>query len=429
MKRIVTSVSLVAVGAAGLQAALLPGLTAESGKPWTASATLRGFYDDNINTTESKQSSTGFEISPSLQFSFPMEQTSLTFGVVYSYKYYDRKPIGNDQNYDQTFEFNAALSHAFSERYQISVRDSYVIGQEPDLLRAGNTYTSYQRISGDNMRNYGEIDFSAQITPEISLELGYANTLVSYANDTPTGGLPGSSTYIPSLTGLLDELNNAGHLDLRYQFAPKTIGILGYKFQDSAYTGNQALGENLRGDVMSKERNARSHYAYVGADQNFQPDLMGSVRAGARFTSYYNNPAGQDETSPYAMASLRYAYLPESSLEVGFTYDYSASSMFSTTAIGNLTLNAQSATVYASLKHRIMSKVYGSLLAQYQNSVYYGGAYNGDADNYYLIGLNLQYRFNSNLSVEVGYNYDNVQSQVQATFDRNRVYLGITGTY
>ena len=50
MKKIVASVGLVAVGASGLQAELLPGLTTESGKPWTVSATLRGFYDDNINT-------------------------------------------------------------------------------------------------------------------------------------------------------------------------------------------------------------------------------------------------------------------------------------------------------------------------------------------------------------------------------------------
>ena len=50
MKRIVASIGLVAVGASGIQAALLPALTKESGKPWSVSATLRGFYDDNFNT-------------------------------------------------------------------------------------------------------------------------------------------------------------------------------------------------------------------------------------------------------------------------------------------------------------------------------------------------------------------------------------------
>ena len=30
----------------------------------------------------------------------------------------------------------------------ISVKDSFVIGQEPDLLRAGNTFTTFQRYFG-----------------------------------------------------------------------------------------------------------------------------------------------------------------------------------------------------------------------------------------------------------------------------------------
>ena len=97
MKKIVASVGLVAVGATGLQADLLPALTTESGKPWTVSATLRGFYDDNINTIPDNQTlppgssrgSAGFEVSPAVQFSFPMEQTTLSFGAVYSLKYYD----------------------------------------------------------------------------------------------------------------------------------------------------------------------------------------------------------------------------------------------------------------------------------------------------------------------------------------------------
>ena len=91
----------------------------------------------------------------------------LNFGYVYSFKYYENKPIDQSDNYDQTLEFDAALTHAFSERYQLTVRDSFVIGQEPDFLRAGNTYTTFQRISGDNMRNYGSI------TSRRSVDSGY----------------------------------------------------------------------------------------------------------------------------------------------------------------------------------------------------------------------------------------------------------------
>ena len=116
---------------------------------------------------------------------FRWRQTTINFGYVYSLKYYDNKPVDSTGHIDNTQEFNAGLTHAFSERYSLSIRDSFVIGQEPDLLRAGDTFNSFQRYSGNNDRNYGAIDFSAQLTPDFGLDLGYANTLYSYANSAP----------------------------------------------------------------------------------------------------------------------------------------------------------------------------------------------------------------------------------------------------
>jgi hypothetical protein len=431
MKRIVASVGLVAVGASGLQAELLPAMTTESGKPWTVGATLRGFYDDNVNTVPDNfnggpgfhRSTTGFEVSPFLRFSFPMEQTTISFGYVYSLKYYDNTPLGNTEHYDQTHQFDAALTHAFSERYQLSVKDSLVIGQEPDLLRAGNTFDSFQRVSGDNLRNYGSITFSAQITPELGTEVGYANTYYSYADNTPVIGL----------SGLLDELDNVAHVDLRYLLQPQTTGIVGYQFREIDYIANQPIGfDAFRNQVVrSDERNARINYLYLGLDHNFRPDLTGSVRVGGQYAQYYDNPAGQDELSPYAMLNLKYTYLPESYLQAGFVYDYTPASIFDANpANGELTLNAQSATIFASITHRITPKLYGNLLAQFQNSTYYGGRLDGQADNYYLIGLSLQYRFTPNFSAEVGYNYDDVRSDIaNRSYDRNRIYVGVTGSY
>src|SRR6185369_12905125 len=86
-------------------------------------------------------------------------------------------------HYDQTHSFALSLDHSFNERYQISVRDSFVIGQEPDLLRAGNSFSTFQRISGDNIRNYGSINFNAQVTRQLGLEIGYANSFYDYDDD------------------------------------------------------------------------------------------------------------------------------------------------------------------------------------------------------------------------------------------------------
>jgi hypothetical protein len=433
MKRIVASVGLVAVGATSLQADLLSGLTAESGKPWTASATLRGFYDDNVNTLPdnaqiANRGSYGFELSPSLQFSFPMEQTTLRFGYKYSYKYYEYQPIGNTDHYDQTHDVNAALTHAFSERYQLTVKDSFAVGQEPDFLRAGNTYTTFQRVSGSNLRNYGAISLSDQFTPEFSIDVGYANTYLSYADNQFTRS---GTSISPSLAGTLDELDHVAHIDGRYLIEPQTTGVLGFQFRETDYIGDQPIGYDLRHHtvLMSDDRNARSYYGYVGLDHNFRPDLTGSIRVGGRYTDYYNDPASQNQGSPYAMTSLRWTYLPESYLEFGSVYDYSATPQMSVNYSGDLTLNAQSATVYAQLRHRITPKLYGGIIAQFQNSTYYGGTIDNDTDKFYLVGLNLQYRFTPNFSAEAGYNYDKLDSQIGNSYDRNRVYIGVTGSY
>jgi hypothetical protein len=437
MKRIVASIGLVAVGASGLQA----GLMTAPDKPWNVSATLRGFYDDNVSGIPddvspppgSKRDSYGVEVSPSLQFSFPWEQTTLSFGYVYSYKYYENKPVNNTDHDDMTHDFHVALNHAFSERYQLNVRDSLVIGQEPDMLRAGNTYNTFQRVSGDNIRNYGAIVFSAMLTPELGLEVGYANTYYSYSDN--QNNINGVFTG-PSNSGLMDQLDSEAHIDLRYQLQPQTIGIVGYQFREVDYIGNQQIGIDpaTGGKIMSDERNARMHYGYVGLDHNFRPDLTGSVRVGGYYSDYYNDPNSQNSGSPYAMLSLQYTYLPESFVQFGFTYDYSTSDAFAPDKDGNLTLNAESASVYATVRHRITPKLYGTIIAEYQNSTYYGGAIDGDADNYYIVGLNLQYRFTPNFSVETGYNYDKLDSYTDPngfnrSYDRNRVYIGVTASY
>jgi len=181
---------------------------------------------------------------------------------------------------------------------------------------------------------------------------------------------------------------------------------------------------------MSDARNARSYYGYVGIDQNFRPDLTGSIRAGARYSDYYNDTADQNGANPYAMASLKYTYLPESYLVLGGSYDYSPSSVGpSVNQNGQINVSAQAGTIFASVVHRIMPKLYGSVQAQFQNTAYIGGSIDGQDANFYLVGLNLRYQFTPNFSAEAGYNYDNLQSNVVGSYDRNRVYVGITGSY
>lgn len=428
MKKIVASVGLVAVGASGLQAASLSSLTAEGAKPWSVSATLRGFYDDNFNTAPnsaaSRPSAFGFEVSPSVAFSWSTEQTSASLSYLYSLRYYDKRPFGNSDKYDQSHSFNALLNHAFNARWSVNLQDSFVIGQEPDLLRAGQTFNTYQRVPGDNIRNYGAINLDTQWTPLFGTEVGYANTLFHYAD---TGG----NAFSPSLAGLLDRLENYLHLDGRWQVLPQTVGVLSYRYGQVDYTGDEEVGFDLdTGDIYhSSVRNNRSHSGFVGVDHQFLPNLTGSVRVGARYTDYYNTPNKETDIGPSANASLQYTYLPESSLQIGLSHDRNATDLFSARN-GAITTDAESTIVYGSVNHRIIPRLYGGLVAQFQNSTLSGGDFNNVDEKYYLLGLSLEYRFTPNFSAQAGYNYDKLQSEApNRSFDRNRVYVGVTASY
>jgi hypothetical protein len=130
------------------------------------------------------------------------------------------------------------------------------------------------------------------------------------------------------------------------------------------------------------------------------------------------------------MASLRYNYAVESYGEIGFSYDRNPTDLVSPDARGNLTLGEESAVVYGNICHRIIPKLYGSLMAQFQNSTFTDGEFNGSSERMFLVGLDLKYSFNAYLSADVGYNYDWLKSDVpEENYDRNRVYFGVTGTY
>jgi hypothetical protein len=422
MNKIVASVGLAALGASSIQA-----VHAQSSPPpraWHVSAALRGFYDDNINSSPDKEASTGFEVSPGATLDLRSDQTTLSMGFVYTFKYYDKKPSGNTEHFDQIYNFTTQLDHRFSERYSVDVTDSFVIGQEPDILRANNTFTSFQRVPGNNIRNYGAINFNAQFTPVFGIQAGYANSYYNYKDE-------GGNIFSPSLSGTSDRVEQTFHLDGRWQLAPETVGIIGYQYGMINYTGDEQIGLLANGDIlMSDSRNDRSQYGYLGLDHKFLSNFSGSLRAGARYSDYYNDPTGShNKVSPYVLANLKYDYAPESSVEAGFSFDRNATDQLSISG-NSFTLDQESAVLYGTLTHRLLPHLFGNITGQYQASMYNGGADDGDVDNFFLVGLNLRYQFNPYLSAEVGYNYDKLNSDVPGrAFSRNQIYIGLTGRY
>jgi hypothetical protein len=464
MKKIVASVGLVALGASGIQTTSAQVIgTPDASKPWSVSATLRGFYDSNTGTVPDnaplppgeKKQSWGYEISPSAALVWSVEQTTLNLGFLYSLKYYENRPPGAANHADQAFTFTAGLEHTFNERFKARVNDSFVVGQEPDLLRAGNTFSTFQRVSGDNIRNYGSIGGDAQITPEIGIGAGYDNSFYNYEADA-SGSYAGmgadvnpvTGAVIPSTAGTLNRIENRFHLEGLYQIMPETKALIGYQFTDVDYTGDEFIGGNAFADelsnaifgtplgstlVKSDSRNSREHTGYAGLIHNFSPELSGSIRGGASYTDYFNDPNASSKVTPYVNLNLRYTYAPQSYVEGGFSYDRNPTSVVAVnpaTGGASFTLDAQSAVVYAMVNHRITPQLFGSVIGQYQNSKYNGGLADQTSDNFFLAGVQLEYRFNQYVSTHVGYDFDRLDSDLPfRSFSRNRVYIGVTASY
>ena len=437
MNKIVASLGLVAIGASGLQVMAADDLGAPASKIWNVSASLRGFYDDNINTAHggtNKVDSMGFEVAPGVGLNWEGEATSVSLNYLYSFKYYDKRQAGNTENYDQTHTFNVELQHAFNSRYHVAASDSFVVGQEPDALRVPNSSIAVpQVIPGNNIRNYGSVVFDAQMTPTFNLELNYKNSYFDYADDFNAALNPPGQPVTPSNSGLLDRDENLIAVEGHWLLQPETTGIVGYQFGAINYTGNELISGNnpptILPSFMSDSRNSYSHYGYVGANHAFNPDFKGAAKAGVQYTDNYNDPTGKNDVSPYIVLSLDYTYAPESRVEIGFSQSQSPAN--SAAPSGNsIVRNSDVSLLYGSITHRITPRLFGSIMGTFQNSIYNGGAIDGDSEQFYQLGLNLKYRFNRYFSAEVGYNFDDLQSYASnLSYTRNRVYLGIGATY
>ena len=198
MNKIVASVGLVALGAASVKAQT-SSISAPPPKWWNISATVRGFYDDNANTAPKEPTGTpsfrvntwGYDLNPSVGIHLGDEQTTFTATYMYNYLYYARPLVtgfnpstgqtGTSDKSDQDHTFSFLLDHAFNEKYSLHVGDSFVIGQEPDTLRAGTPINAFYRISGNNIVNSGSITLDGQLTPVFGFEAGYNNGFYDYA--------------------------------------------------------------------------------------------------------------------------------------------------------------------------------------------------------------------------------------------------------
>jgi len=426
MKKIIASAGLAAVGAASLHGAYAPGLSPqEKSKPWTISATVRGFYDDNptASVEADKQPSWGLEISPSLAVNLALDQTLIGFNYTYDMRYYEARPR---HEADHSHLVGLNINHAITDRYKLEVSDNFHYAQEAELEGIVSNPTGTLRHELSYAHNTGRVAFNAELTPILAVVAAYQN---DYWDFEQRGD--------GSLSALLDRIEHLGSITARWQAMPSTVGLLSYEYGLIDHISNESLdSRNALAPgffvVDPGTRDARSHYVSVGAEQTFTSQLTGKARIGAQFTEYPNALATQDDSvvSPYADASASWTYNPGSYLQLGIKHQRNQTDVGIGGAGSTPVQDQESTGVYGVVNHRIAPNLTGSLLGQVQHSSFRGGGFEGKVDILGAVGVNFAYQVNAFVTAEAGYNYDRLDSDVTGrSFTRNRIYFGLRASY
>jgi hypothetical protein len=437
------------IGATAAHAQYSPGLSPiEQSKPWSVSATVRGFYDNNYLTlpkiipgpngtfVHGARDSWGIETAPGFSYNHSTSDTLLSASYVYDMQWYEDRT----GTLDQTHQLNARLEHEFSQRYKLALNESFVDSQNPTVIDTSVISTPL-RTAGNNIRNTAGADVTAQMSRLFDIHVSYANTFYNYQEHGPDEA-PAYS--FPSYSALLDRMDQTAAADLRWKATPQSTGVLGYQFEHLRYISpediifapvpagtppgslNALFGP---GHFVSSVRNQNSHFAYVGVDQTFSQNLNASVRAGAQYVDYYN--FGNTSVSPYVDASVTYQYQPQSTAQLGVKHIHNSTDVAGTVGTTPV-LDEQSTAIYLSISHRANSRITIGAMGQAQISTFNGGGalYNGLGEDFYLINLNLAYHFSPWLTGEAGFNYSKLNTAlINRAYSRDVIYLGLRATY
>jgi len=469
MKKLIVSAGLVAAGVASVDSVFGDGLDIISPKSWSVSGNLRGFYDDNYNIAPGKKGSFGAEVSPSISYNLPTQQSDMGIRYTYGLYYYqDRQDLGLNP-FDQTHQADLWLDHAFNERWHLNFTDTFGSGQEPELISGPNAANpgaggTLFRVNGNNIGNHAKISLDTQWTPLFGTSLHYGNDFYDYdnhgssllplASDPTAQKMPASTPFTSlgwqqlgptgaSLAGLLNRVDQNVGLDFNWTLSPTTKIIAGASVDLTTYTGGEDIAvfnfytipagtpvpENLV--YTSASRNSVSPSLYVGLNSQLTQNLSLQGTVGALYTDSYNDPLNATTSwSPTANISLTYTYNSGSYAQLGISQGENSTYISALSANGSLTQYQYSTTVFAAINQRIFEKFMASVIGRYIYSTYQGGAFSSEADNYFGLGVNLSYQISRHFSAEIGYNYDDLQSNIPGNgYNRNRAYIGLGANY
>ena len=368
--------------------------------PFKVSVSVRGGYDDNINTAKvDKQESWFTNGSAAITYDFGSPRTQLSLQVGGGVTYYgdDIHIVGLNSNDNFDFNIYASLSmvHKINPRLTLTSTDYVTYQTEPDFTLA----VGLNRRSGNFFYTQDKSTLAYLWTPRFSTATSYTGGIVWYDDS--------------SIGFFEDRFESTFGNEFRFLVWPTTTLVAEYRFELVTYDH----------DI---NRDSTTHFALAGIDHTFNTRLSASVRGGAEFRDY--EAGTSDRSSPYFESALNYAVGRNTS--VSWTNRYAIEEP-------DVLLNPSRTTFRTGLraKHDFTARISANVGVYYEHDDY-------DSVNTLTVispsfteeafdaAVSLRFAVTRYLGIEAGYNHTEVTSDIfLREYSRNRYWGGLNVTF
>ena len=364
---------------------------------------LRLGYDDNVyqageatasdGSTVTHDATDSFRIIEELEMLVNLNLQRTYLGLRYrpSFIWYsDRDDDDSDFLHDVDLNFVQKITPALA----LSISDTLRASQLPELQDENYVV----RAKDDNYYNSALATLSYNVRPETRLDLSGRYILLRYTEDANE-----NDNYYSAVGGLT----------LRQQLASRTTLMGDLRYQTVVYDEADA----------DHNRDANSIFGGLGAEQTFNPKLLGSLRAGVE-QRMYDNDAADDNTQPYGELSMTFLPTPATRITGAASYSIYESDIASYLSQNRTYLSLSFAHDFTTKLNFYLSGAYS--LNQYEaDYALETGAVDAD-ENSFLVSARLAYRVNRINWLEVGYQFIKLDSDLvnRESYDRNRFDIG-----
>ncbi|MGD9612908.1 MAG: outer membrane beta-barrel protein [Kiritimatiellia bacterium] len=360
---------------------------------------LRIGYDDNVyqagdatqadGSTVTHEETDSFRILEEIELLLNLNMPRTYLGLRYRPTlawFSDREDDDTDLWHDLDLNFIQKFSPALS----LSFNDTLRYSQLPELQDENFVV----RQDDDNYYNSALATLSYNIQPETRIDVSGRHILLRYTEDDHE-----NDNYYSVVGGLT----------LRQQLASRTTLMGDLRYQSLVYDEADA----------AFNRDANSLFAGLGAEQTFNPKMIGNVRAGVEQREY-DNDEFDDNTQPYGELSVTFLPSPATRITGAASYSIYESDVS--------TYLSQNRTYFSlSFAHDFTAK-----LSVYASSAYAINEYEADYsldvgavdadETSILLSARLSYRINRINWIETGVQYVELDSDLvnRESYDRLR---------